>query len=188
MLLLIGLLRSRLLQEQAQVVLTMSPPTTWSIRRWTKTLVFLNPCRLHFLSPPLRPYRLRFLSPPLHPHLLRLLRILPLFNLRKQVDQSVIIGYLLAMRTLILSLCHHSRNKMRNQLQCCHGCALLCAIDCGLRQTHLACSDNTFTGPPSIPTLLFPAMIFTELKESTMYPHCHHLLHLFIGTNRLKCL
>ena len=141
-----------------------------------QTSTFLNHCYLRFLSPPQHPCHLRHrLLPPSH----------------TQVDQSGIIGFLLTMRTLILSLCNHSRRKTNNQLRCCHTCISLCAIDCGQLQIALAYCENTFTGLPLILTLSFLRRTFTKPEEPIAPAQrlCkYHLLLQFIGTKQLKCL
>ena len=149
---------------------------TWSIRQWIKTLAFLNHWYLRFLSPR---------CPHQHPH--HHLRCLPPSH--TQVDQSVIISFLLAMRTPIPSLCCHLRRRTNDQLQCCHACVSLCAIDCERLQIALAYSENTFTGRPSIPILSFPRRTFTKLEElitPAQHPCRYHLLLQFIETKQLK--
>jgi len=145
--------------------------TTRGIRQWIKTLLLLNHCYLRLLSPPQHPH-----------HLCRLL--LPRSHM--QVDQSGIIGFLLAMRTLIPSLCSHLRTRTNNQLRCCHACVSLYAIDCGQLQIALAYCESTFTGPPLIPTLSFLRRTFTKLEEPIAPAQCpsrYHLLLQFIERN-----
>ena len=149
---------------------------TQGIRKWIKTLVFLNHCYLHFLSPPQHPHRLHCrLLPPSH----------------MQVDQSRIIGFLLTMRTSILSLCNHLRRRMNNQLQFCHTCVSLYAIDCEQLQIASAYCENSSTSPPLIPTLSFLRRTFTKPKEPiapAQRPSRYHHLLQFIKTKQLKWL
>ena len=150
--------------------------TTQGIRKWIKTLAFLNHFYLHFLSPLQHPHRLR----------LRRCRLLPPSHM--QVDQSRIIGFWLAMKTSTLSLCNHSshsRRRMNNQLRFCHACVSLYAIDCERLQIASAYCENTSTGPPLIPTLSFLRRIFTKL-ELTLYLCRHHLQLLFTVMNQSK--
>ena len=149
---------------------------TQGIRKWIKTLVFLNHCYLCFLSPPQ------------HPHCLHC-RLLP--SSRMQVDQSRIIGFLLAMRTSILSLCNHLRRRTNNQLQFCHACVSLYTIDCEQLQIASAYCENTSTSPPLILTLLFLRRTFTKLKEPiapAQHPSRYHHLLQFIEMKQLKWL
>ena len=151
--------------------------TTRGIRKWIKTLAFLN----HFY--------LRFLSPLQHPHRLRLRRRRLLPPSRMQVDQSGIIGFRLAMKTSTLSLCNrssHSRRRMNNQLRFCHACVSLYAIDCERLQIASAYCENTSTGPPLIPTLSFLRRIFTKLEELTLCLCRRHLQLLFTEMNQSK--
>ena len=148
---------------------------TWGIRQWIKTLAFLNHCYLRFLSPQ---------CPPQHPH-----HHCRLPSSHTQVDQSVIISFLLTMRTSIPSLCHHSRRRTNNQLQCCHACISLCTIDCKWLQIALAYSENTFTSHPLIPILSFPRRTFTKLEELIAPAQCpcrYYLLLQFIEMKQLK--
>lgn len=144
--------------------------TTWGISPWIKTFMFLNHCYLHLLSPPQHPHPL---LPPSH----------------MQVDQRGIIGFLLAMRMLIPSLCSHSRTRTSNQLRFCHACVSLYAIDCGRLQIASAYCENTSTDPPLIPTLSFLRRTFTKLTAPippTQCPCRYHLLLQFTETKQLK--
>jgi hypothetical protein len=105
-----------------------------------------------------------------------------------QVDQSGIIGFLLAMKTLTLCLCNRSRRRTKYQLLFCHACVSLYAIDCGQPQIALAYFENTFTDPPLIQTLSFLSRTF-KLEEpiaSAQHPSRYHLLLRFIETKQLK--
>jgi hypothetical protein len=103
-----------------------------------------------------------------------------------QVNQSGIIGFPLAMKTSILSLCNRSSHlrRMNNQPQFCHACISLYAIDCEWLQIASAYCENTSTGPPLILTLLFLRRIFTKLEELTLcLCRRHHLQLLFTEMN-----
>jgi hypothetical protein len=152
---------------------------TQGIRKWIKTLAFLNHCYLCFLSPPQ------------HPHCLHCLCHCLLPPSRMQVDQSGIISFLLTMRTSILSLCNRSRRRTNKQLWFCHTCISLYAIDCERLQIASAYCENTSTGPPLIPTLSFLRRTFTKPKEPIAPAQCpsrYHLLLQFIKTKQLKWL
>ena len=149
---------------------------TQGIRKWIKTLVSLNHCYLCFLSPPQHPHHLHchFLPPSC-----------------MQVNQSGIIGFLIAMRMSILSLCNHLRRRTNNQLQFCHTCVSLYAINCERLQIALAYCKNTSTSPPLIPTLSFLRRTFTKPKEPIAPAQCpsrYHRLLQFIEMKQLKWL